>query len=87
MERAHPGTAEHFEGSVSHSWIDDPWARGASAEFQAGQLTRHYRALRAPEGRIFFSGEYTSPWSGWMNGALESGHRTAREILAREGRV
>ena len=87
MERAHPGTAEHFEGSVSHSWIDDPWARGASAEFQAGQLTRHYRALRAPEGRIFFAGEYTSPWSGWMNGALESGHRTAREILAREGRV
>jgi monoamine oxidase len=83
MERAHPGVTEHFEAGASHSWIDDPWARGAGAEFRPGQMSRHYQALRAPEGRIHFAGEYTSPWSGWMNGALESGERIAAAITAR----
>ena len=84
MEHAHPGVTEHFEASASHSWIDDPWARGAGAEFMPGQMSRFYQTLRAPTGRIYFAGEYTSPWSGWMNGALESGHRAADAIAARE---
>lgn len=83
MERMHPGTTEHFEVSASHSWIDDPWARGASAEFAPGQMSKFYQLLRAHEGRIYFAGEYTSPWSGWMNGALESGHRAAEAAIAR----
>jgi monoamine oxidase len=83
MERLHPGVTEHFEVSASCSWIDDPWARGASAEFRPGQLSRFYQTLRAPEGRIHFAGEYTSPWSGWMNGGLESGERVAAAIAAR----
>jgi monoamine oxidase len=82
MALAHPGLAEHVEASASYSWIDDPWARGASAEFAPGQLSRHYQVLRAAVGRIHFAGEYTSPWSGWMNGALESGHRVAETILS-----
>lgn len=83
MERLHPGATEHFEVGASYSWIDDPWARGAGAEFHPGQLTRYYQALRAPEGRIYFAGEYTSPWSGWMNGGLESGERVAALIASR----
>ncbi len=83
MERAHPGVTAHFELGTSHSWIEDPWARGAAAEFRPGQMSRYYAALRAPEGRIYFAGEYTSPWSGWMNGALESGERIAAEVTAR----
>jgi monoamine oxidase len=83
MERLHPGVTEHFEVKASYSWIDDPWARGASADFHPGQLSRYYQTLRAPEGRIYFAGEYTSPWSGWMNGGLESGERVAAQIAAR----
>jgi monoamine oxidase len=83
MERAHPGVTEEYETSASHSWIDDPWARGAGAEFEPGQMSRFYQTLRVPVGRIYFAGEYTSPWSGWMNGALESGHRVADAIIAR----
>ena len=37
-------------------------------------------ALAAAEGRIHFAGEQTSPWTGWMQGALESARRVAREI-------
>lgn len=82
MERAHPGLREHLEASASYSWITDPWARGASAEFGPGQMSRFYQTLRMPVDRIHFAGEYTSPWSGWMNGALESGHRTAAAIIS-----
>jgi monoamine oxidase len=83
MERVHPGIRQHYEGSASYSWVTDPWALGAAAEFKAGQLSRFYAAMRTPEGRIHFAGEHTSPWSGWMNGGLESGNRAAAEILAR----
>jgi monoamine oxidase len=83
VERIYPGIREHVERTASYSWISDPWALGASAEFGPGQLSRHYQPLRAAEGRMYFAGEQTSPWSGWMNGALESGHRVAAEIAAR----
>jgi monoamine oxidase len=32
------------------------------------------------EGRIYFAGEHTSRWPSWMQGALESGNRAAREV-------
>ena len=83
MERTFPGMQDHFEVSGSYSWITDPFARGAAAAFGAGQLTKHYQALRAVEGRIHFAGEHTSPWAGWMNGGLESGTRAASEIQGR----
>jgi monoamine oxidase len=35
-----------------------------------------------PEGRIHFAGEHLSRYSGWMQGALESGLRAVREIGA-----
>ncbi len=83
MERVHPGMREYYEGSASHSWVDDPWALGAAAEFKAGQLSTYFAPMRAPEGRFYFAGEHTSPWNGWMNGGLESGSRVAAEIQAR----
>ena len=83
MERVHPGITEHAEVSASHSWIADRWALGAGVAFDAGQLSAHYQSLRRPEGRIHFAGEHTSPWSGWMNGGIESGLRAAAEITAR----
>jgi monoamine oxidase len=33
-----------------------------------------------PEGRLRFAGEHPSAWHGWMQGALESGYRAAREV-------
>ena len=83
MERLHPGIRENYEGSASHSWVDDPWSLGAAADFRPGQLTAFYPAIGKPEGRFHFAGEHTSPWSGWMNGGLESGVRVASEIAAR----
>lgn len=83
MERLHPGMREHYEGSASYSWVTDPWALGAAAEYRSGQLSAHFAVLRAPEGRIHFAGEHTSAWGGWMNGGLESGNRAAAELQRR----
>jgi monoamine oxidase len=38
-------------------------------------------ASKAPEGRVFFCGEHTSPWSGWMQGAFESALRAVAQIM------
>ena len=37
--------------------------------------------MARPENGIHFAGEHTSPWTGWMEGALQSGERAAREVL------
>ncbi len=39
--------------------------------------------LAAPAGRVHFAGEHTAgDWAGLMEGALRSGERAAREVLA-----
>jgi len=38
-------------------------------------------SIARAEGKVHFAGEHSSPWhGGWMQGALESGERAAREI-------
>ena len=81
LDEIFPGASGDFECGASKCWDEDPFARGAFPYFPPGPM----RALRAelgrPEGRVHFAGEHTSALPGWMQGALESGLRTAREIL------
>lgn len=80
VDRVFPGAHEDFELGTSKSWDDDPWARGAYPYFRPGQMQRLLRHIAHPEGRIHFAGEHTSAWSGYMQGAIESGLRAAAEI-------
>ena len=68
--------------SRSWSWDNHPHSSGAFAWFLPGQHTELYAALIAPEGRIHFAGEHASLTHTWMQGALESGLRATREIVA-----
>jgi monoamine oxidase len=70
------------EASASFVWQDEPFALGGFAYFTPGQLTTLLPLARRVEGRVHFAGEHTSLWHGWMNGALESGRRAAREVHA-----
>ncbi len=79
-EKMFPGISAHFEGGASKCWDEDEWSRGAYAWFKPGQMTTLMPYVATPEGRIHFAGEHTSPWFGFMQGALESGIRAAREI-------
>jgi monoamine oxidase len=79
---AFPAIRSEFEKGAVHRWSTDPWARGAFALYQPGQMTELLPQLAASEDGMYFAGEHTSPWTGWMEGALESGERAAREVLA-----
>ena len=47
-----------------------------------GQVTTVGPLIAKGLGRLHFAGEHTSTWTGWMEGALESGERAAREVLS-----
>jgi monoamine oxidase len=48
-----------------------------------GVLTEYGPALRRPVGRIHWAGTETATvWVGYMDGAVQSGHRAASEVLA-----
>jgi monoamine oxidase len=83
MQMIHPAIREHLEGGSSICWDDEQWSRGAYAWFRPGEMTTMLPHIATPEGRIHFAGDQTSPAPGWMNGALQSGDRVAREIGTR----
>lgn len=80
MEKIHPAIRAHFEGGSSVCWDDEPFSRGAYAWFKPGEMTDLMPHIATPEGRIHFSGDHTSQSPGWMNGALQSGYRAAKEV-------
>jgi monoamine oxidase len=79
-QKLHPGLLANLEGSVSKVWTADPWAGGAGTEQSPGQLTTLYEGMEKPEGRVHFAGEHLSSCSYWMQGALQSGLRAAKEV-------
>ena len=68
-------------GWATSSWELDPWSRGGYAYFDPQFPPALRYALARPFGRIFFAGEHTSMrWQGYMNGAVQTGLRTAEEV-------
>jgi monoamine oxidase len=65
-----------------HDWQSDPFSRGAYSYLGVGGVPAR-RALARPVARtLFFAGEATHPdQSGTVAGAIESGHRAAREVV------
>ena len=85
LSNVHPGLHQYLEGGVSKCWDEDPFARGAYTLFNPGELGRLPPILQRSEGRIHFAGEHVSPYPGWMQGALMSGLRAAREVNEARG--
>jgi monoamine oxidase len=76
----HPRIRDEYEVGATHAWYGDRWARGAFALFEPGQQSRLQADIVKPEGRIHFAGEHCSLFHAWIQGALESGIRAARQI-------
>ncbi|MEQ1931011.1 MAG: NAD(P)/FAD-dependent oxidoreductase [Parvularculaceae bacterium] len=69
---------------ASMFWPRHPFALGSYSTPRVGQYTTLLDAVATPElgGRVHFAGEHTSAeFLGFMNGAVDSGERVAREIL------
>ena len=69
------------ERVLGWDWAADPLALGTRCVFKPGQPDHVLPELRRTEGRIFFaSGDSSIGWRGFIDGAIESAYRSAREI-------
>ena len=75
--RIHPQYTTEFETAFSVSWTHVPWSRG-SWRSESPAAHEALPALRQPDGRVHFAGDYMTDMSSWMQGAFES----AREVAA-----
>ncbi len=71
-------------GYIEMNWSKEPWTRGCYGGYTPpGVLTDYGPAIRTPVGRIHWAGaEMSDYWNGYMDGAVRSGERAARETLA-----
>ncbi|HZO82192.1 MAG TPA: NAD(P)/FAD-dependent oxidoreductase [Candidatus Binataceae bacterium] len=83
-EKVFPPLRSWCEGVEYRCWDEEPCSRGANAWFRTGQMTALMPALAQAEGRFYFAGEHGGSLllHGSAQGALESGLRAAREIIA-----
>lgn len=78
-----PGYAPTGERFIN--WPSTPGVMTGYSVPSRGQVTTVGQALAEPHGRLYFAGEQTwVPFFGYMEGALQSGARAAREIIMAE---
>jgi monoamine oxidase len=63
------------------NWTDEPFIAGCTSPIPQGVLTSVGTALAEPAGNIHWAGtESSSIWTGYMDGAVRSGQRSAMEV-------
>jgi monoamine oxidase len=82
IEKRFPGSSDLIECTATVAWPNEPYTRGSYAALAPGEVTAHWKTLFERAGRLFFAGEHATPIQGFMEGAVESGQRAARTILA-----
>ncbi|MDX6650921.1 MAG: monoamine oxidase [Solirubrobacteraceae bacterium] len=76
--------ARQVRDYVERDWSGELWSRGCYAgSTPPGVLLDYGPFLRRPVDRIHWAGTETATiWTGYMEGAVRSGERAAREVLA-----
>ncbi|KAF2993672.1 hypothetical protein E8E13_000870 [Curvularia kusanoi] len=74
--------AQNVTEFVLQRWDLEEWSRGGPVAIAPPNvLTKYGKALRQSFGGIHFAGTETSEyWTGYMDGAIRSGERVAKEI-------
>jgi len=80
IEKLLPGIKNQVVKTVTYSWGNDPWERGAYPWCSPGQMFSILPYVATSVGRIHFAGDHTSPYPGWIEGALLSAERVISEI-------
>lgn len=71
-------------GYDDNDWSMEPFTHGYVGTMPPGTMTRFGTALRTPVGRIHWAGTETSTeWAGYIEGAVRSGIRVAKEVTLR----
>lgn len=82
-DKVFPGTAAAYTGkAVRQIWPKYEWTGGSYTCYRPGQYQKYNGALEEPQGRLVFAGEHTMEENGFMNAAVESGERAAKQVLA-----
>ena len=64
--------------ATAHDWLSDEFSRGTWAIHRPGWYEHHHAAMQRPEGAVVFAGsDIANGWSGFIDGAIESGLRSA----------
>ena len=70
------------EEVYGHDWIGDPYSKGTWVALRPGQPPIHGR-VESRWGAIHLAGaDFAGVWSGWVDGAIESGRDAARAVDA-----
>ncbi|MBM3340564.1 MAG: FAD-dependent oxidoreductase [Betaproteobacteria bacterium] len=80
----HAGIREQFLGCDLHDWLNDPYCLGAYSSLAAGGQGAREQLAKPLRETLFFAGEATdlAGESATVGGALRSGVRAAREVIA-----
>jgi len=83
LERVFPGARAAYTGvAVRFHWAGAPNFEGSYACYAPGDWTTFVGSEAEAAGNVHFAGEHTSTdYQGFMEGAVESGHRAAKEII------
>ncbi len=97
LEKVFPGIRGSFIKGQAYLdyWPADPWIKGSYAYYKVGGFTTFAGVESKRQGNVHMAGEHTEPMAGehtepygnkgLMNGAVASGERAAKEILADYG--
>ena len=80
LDSLFPGVAKGFVRGWVIDWTQDPFSQGGFSYLPQNFVLSHWKDVATPMGLVFFAGEHTSLWSGFIEGAVESGERVAREV-------
>jgi monoamine oxidase len=70
--------------SFSYDWNADPYSKGTWCDYRPQMWSKYGHAMRQTEGPLIFAGSDTADgWRGFIDGAIETGLRAAREVSAR----
>ena len=79
-----PGRRPPHRPMTTTTGRSETWTHGYVGHMPPGVMTRFGHALREPCGRIHWAGAETAvEWPGYIEGALRSGIRAAREVSFR----
>ena len=81
IEKHFPGSSDLIENVATIAWLNEPYTRASYMALAPGDVLKHWQTLFQPAGRLFFAGEHATAIQGYMEGAVESGQRAAREIM------
>jgi monoamine oxidase len=74
-----PDLFDEVLATETFAWSEQPWIKG-SFGFPPIGASWFLREFPVPEGKIHLAGDFTTMKSGWVEGAIESGLRAARQI-------